>query len=165
MSLYRLLTAGKALTSLRDEPSSYQMRRKALLPKFGTGGDPFASAKAPTQPAGETRPEAKQAAHASSWPTAWLSKWLGEKPRTAGGFRPQSTRGVGKANHTPPTPVQAELSLDNVKVVRNHLHDADVDLVARGSGSTGLLLGSVAAQRAENALDRLADRIVGVERR
>ena len=43
MSLVRLLTAGKALTTLRELPSAYRMRRDALLPKFGTGGNPSAA--------------------------------------------------------------------------------------------------------------------------
>ena len=166
MSLCRLLTAGKALTTLRDAPSSYQMRPKALLPRFGKGGDPFTSAKAPTPLAGETKPATPPAACHSSWPLAWLSKWFGSQRRSSGESRPQPTRVAGKISGRLATPVQAELSLDNVKVVRNTLHEADLTLVARGgTPSTGLLFGAVAAQRAENALDRLAERIVGVDQR
>ncbi len=165
MSLGRLLSAGKALTSLRDIPSAYQVRRKAMLPKFGLGGDPFASVKEPTLPTLETKPEGKLATQVSTRSSFWPWKWLGaEKPTTtAGGSR--FMRAARKANGAVPVPVQAELSLDNVKVVRNDLRDADVDLVTRGGGSSGLLLGTVAAHRAGEALDRLADRIVGVQPR
>lgn len=166
MSLCRLLTAGKALTSLRDEPSSYQMRRKALLPKFGSSGDPFTSAKASPPPVGEIKPATPPAAHKNSWSLVGWWKRFTPKPKIGCELRPQPTRLAGKTNGRVATPVQAELSLDNVKVVRNTLHEADVTLVARGGAPpAGLLLGAVAAQRAEHALDRLAERIVGVERR
>ena len=169
MSLGRLLSAGKALTSLRDIPTAYQVRRKAMLPKFGLGGDPFASAKAPTLPTLEAKPEGKPEARPATQVSArssfWPCKWPGtEKPTTTAGG-PRLTRAARKANGSVPVPVQAELSLDNVKVVRNDLRDADVDLVTRGGGSSGLLLGAAAAHRAEEALDRLADRIVGVQPR
>ena len=68
------------------------------------------------------------------------------------------------------TPVQCELSLEKVIVIRNDLRESDVDVVTRtgvpGAGrppvASSLMLGTLAA---EKALDRLADRIVGAETR
>jgi hypothetical protein len=63
--------------------------------------------------------------------------------------------------------VQGELSLDAVKVVRNDLHGSDVDLVSSAQVvekpyhhqvASNLISG---ANAAEQALDRLAARIVG----
>jgi len=66
-------------------------------------------------------------------------------------------------------PVQTELSLDAVKVVRNDLNDTDVCVVpapragapASRPGRAGVL---ASATLAGKVLDRLADRIVGAGR-
>ena len=36
MSLLRLLTVGRSLGAVRDQPSRYKMTQQSLLPKFGT---------------------------------------------------------------------------------------------------------------------------------
>ena len=165
MSLLRLLTTGKALISLRDLPSAYQMRREALLPKFGSGGNPFVSSEraAAAEPAAASlMPEASgTTAQRSFWP--WKAKGATETHAKAAKPGEQTT---SKPKREARTPHQGELSLDSVKVVRNDLHGSDVDLVStNNSGGTkyqqvasNLLSG---ANAAEQALDRLAERIVG----
>lgn len=165
MSLLRLLTTGKALTSLRDLPSAYQMRREALLPKFGSGSNPFVSrerAAAAEPAAASLMAEAGAAtAHRSFWP--WKAK--GATETHAAAARPEAQTG-SKPKREARTPQQGELSLDAVKVVRNDLHGSDVDLVSTNNGggtkyqqvASNLLSG---ANAAEQALDRLAERIVG----
>ncbi|HOB33716.1 MAG TPA: hypothetical protein PKH32_12635, partial [Verrucomicrobiota bacterium] len=44
MSLGRLLTSGKSLIGLHGPRGRYEMRRKNLLPKFGSPSNPFNSA-------------------------------------------------------------------------------------------------------------------------
>ncbi|MDB6121927.1 MAG: hypothetical protein JWQ71_920 [Pedosphaera sp.] len=61
MSLGRFLAAGRSLVGMKDMDSRYQMRSKNLLPKFGSGRNPFCNtpkaesakavvAEAPTTP-------------------------------------------------------------------------------------------------------------------
>jgi hypothetical protein len=51
MSLVRLLAAGKSLVGLQDMESRYRMRRRNLLPKFGSSKNPFlARTEAPSLP-------------------------------------------------------------------------------------------------------------------
>ncbi len=165
MSLVRLLTCGKALTVLRDLPSAYRMRRDALLPKFGSSRDPFAPkeregiAEVPAPPPVGVASEA--AARKSIWP--WSARETDGKSVTNRKAESQTRR---HADRDAQMPVQGELSLDKVKVVRNDLHGSDVDLISRSIGAektyqqvASNLLSS--ANAAEQALDRLAARIVG----
>lgn len=168
MSLGRLLKSGKSLVGCKESESHYRMRRKNLLPKFGSQKNPFATRTGspsdnPENPAVEqmepaahemsaeeivaanmketrrlpfvdsTAKEARQPQAPAkqaprrrrAWarrlnPFAWLSK------------RRSATRLAGSKSAHPP--IQGELSLDNVKVVRNDLSDADVEIVpARNS--------------------------------
>lgn len=162
MILGRLLSTGKALMALRDMPSSYRMRREALLPKFGTDANPFNPEAKTEQPA--------TVAIQSGGPVQkttgtrgllWPWKWPRSGRSAPAEVRPTvaSKAGVLKSARNA---VQCELSLDNVKVVRNDLCDRDGDSQVRIEGAavrrpvvSGLTKG------AENALDRLAARIVG----
>jgi len=167
MSLARLLTAAKALTKFSESPTAYRMRRAALLPKFGGVNDPFASeteadaANVPTQVS--AAPVASGRVRRMLWP--W--KLRSGKQEVHGDAKLALLPKAGPTRAAP-TPVQGELTLDNVRVVRNDLRDSDVDIVARTGGTqpgrpavaTNLMLGALAA---EKALDRLADRIVGAE--
>lgn len=64
MSLLRLLTAGKSLVGIRDNPSRYVTRR-GMLPKFGSKRNPFRATAMPdsrntsdsSQPAQELKPQ------------------------------------------------------------------------------------------------------------
>ena len=193
MSLGRLLTAGRSLIGLQDPTTSYRMRSRYLLPKFGSGRNPFTTSTkaevvaampetaAPEQPvrkkAGsyrlsptelaaaslkETRrlPEPEPAtatapavapapalavapaAVSASRPSpgsalrhrlgAWVRRWNPLTWRRRGSVsRPAAVRSHLR------TPVQGELSLDNVRVVRNDLSDADVEIVAAKRAAKG----------------------------
>ena len=134
MSLARLLTAGKALTNLRDAPTPYRVRHDALLPKFGTGGNPFASAAETAGTAALPEPVVVPTKGASVGRSIWPWKWRGAKKEAATGVRQAPPTRLGPAPDVRP-PLQGELSLANVKVVRNDLHESDVDLVFRPSGA------------------------------
>jgi len=169
MSLARLLTAAKALTTFDESPTAYRVRRAALLPKFGLASDPFASGqkvetvRTPEQAA--VAPVAGGSPRGSIWP--WKRQSRKQKPPSDA--RPPLPLNAGPGR-TVRTPVQCELSLEKVKVIRNDLRESDVAVVARAGGTeagrssvaSNLKLGAMAA---EKALDRLADRIVGAETR
>ena len=158
MSLGKLLTTGKSLVGLHDTNARYQLR-KGALPKFESSKNPFASRPQtePSAPNahGESplpnltaevaaanlkeTPPVVNAPSATPAPVAepvavvkapgvvdgWLKKlnpmvwWGNRKPAET---KPAAPR-FGKA------PVQGELSLDNIKVMRNDLSEADVELV------------------------------------
>jgi hypothetical protein len=169
MSLVRLLKSGKCLTDLKNSTSVYRMRRASLLPKFGSDKNPFTPTApaqliqidapieterrdTPAADAGKSqqgrpisvaapssgRPEdAARPALSGRRPgriRRWSRKlnplnwWTGRKP-----VRNPAIPDFAKG------PVQGELSLDNIRVVRNDLCDADVDIVpakpSRGSVS------------------------------
>jgi hypothetical protein len=167
MSFVRLLTSGKALTTLRDLPSAYRLRRDGWLPKFGVGRDPFAS-KEPTRVAeapavSPAVAEGETKARKSIWP--WRGRETSDRNTSSLRLASIVLRPGSKEARMP---VQSELSLDAVKVIRNDLHGSDVDLVSTAKSpenayqqvASNLLSG---ANAAEQALDRLAARIVGTD--
>ena len=174
MILAKLLTAGKALTALRDAPTSYRMRPQVRLPKFGSGGNPFAAADkrtgdvaareiAPVAPATSSQ---GASARSSVWP--WKIWQAAKHPASA--TTGQAERSGARVEKVSAPPQQGELSLEKVKVVCNDLHESDVELVlrspeakpARPTVAAGLW---PRAAVAEKALDRLAARILGAEPR
>jgi hypothetical protein len=173
MSLMRLLTTGKTLVDLKNSSGRYHMPGKNLLPKFGSGKNPFAT-PAKTQPApvaAETTPRIEPSNPKSAVapmketkrlpvlpakmketkrlpfvaarngvqqqnikPTIWqkilggagavISKlnqlaWRSDRNPTVKSAVPRFAKPV----------VQGELSLENIKVVRNDLSDADMEIV------------------------------------
>ena len=167
MSLARLLTAAKALTRFNESPTAYRVRRAALLPKFGAASDPFASEKKADAATVPAQLAAAPVVGGSARRTFWPWRLRSGKQEVSDDAKPALLPRAGPTRAAR-TPVQGELTLDNVRVVRNDLRDADVDIVARTGGTqpgrpavaTNLMLGALAA---EKALDRLADRIVGAE--
>jgi hypothetical protein len=152
MSIVRLLAAGKSLVGAQNASSRYRMDKRARLPKFGSTKNPFASeqrrpavtepaaseAASPRQaaPAPESVARAKEPAASPTPPaTARLRqavRWLRELcveanpiPRLAGPVRSANTALPSFTG----APIQSELSLDEVKVVRNDLSDADLEIV------------------------------------
>jgi hypothetical protein len=152
MSLGKLLTTGKSLVGLSDG-SRYKVR-KGALPKFNSKKNPFAAKVATQQmltpmeqaaaklketkrlPAVEAQPVSATAQPAAAKselvtkilgmlrpalaklnPLAWLPKRKPAEPKSA---IPRFDK---------PGVVQGELSLDNIKVIRNDLSDADVEVV------------------------------------
>lgn len=165
MSLVRLLAAGKSLVGLQDMESRYRMRRRNLLPKFGSSKNPFlARTEAPSLPlpASGATTAALNAAEMTSaevaatalkkttplpvvsppdrgaekifkrGPTmgllARLSPWARKLNPFARRSNPRQIAKTPARGSTLPS-VQGELSLDRIKVVRNDLNDADVEIV------------------------------------
>ena len=129
MNLGKLLFAGKSVVS-GSETVSYRQNKQVALPKFISPKNPFAPAKAPaeTAPVPSKKETAPALASAQKLPpisgaskslTAWTTK-----------LNPASLwTGAAPAEHKSLPAVQAELSLDTVKVVHNDLSDADVEVV------------------------------------
>ena len=167
MSLGRLLTAGKSLTTLRNTPTAYRVNERALLPKFGAAENPFAaewqqdltSSSAGTQAVSAAQAEGSQksaqrermaSAESGAKPgvrstpatgalaSIWPWKWLRRvKPPSSLARRKPANALMAAVGSK--RPVQGELSLDKVKVVCNDLSGSDFVVVPAGqSGNTGL---------------------------
>src|SRR5260370_38120811 len=68
MSLVRLLTTGKSLVGMQDNLSRYRLTKQRLLPKFGSGKNPFAPPEKtePAKPAPVEAPPAMAEAGVSA---------------------------------------------------------------------------------------------------
>lgn len=178
MSMGRLLAAGRSLMGSQNPPNRYQMDRRVRLPRFGSTKIPFA-ADSRTAAALEITPpqpnmSASQPAIATPEPTSKpmplppappvstrlrlavrrLQEWCVEAnpiPRLA---RPARSAFTPAARVTS-APIQSELSLEEVKVVRNDLSDADVEIVPARPARRA----DVAPLPEENAWSRLTTRI------
>lgn len=142
---------GNSVQASKDHPSRYKMTRRALLPKFG------AEKNSPPGRAGTEQPTSQ----AMKTETADLAAPAPKKtwaPRPAG-FPParwvfQRHPFVPRAVTAAIRPaVQSELSLDAVKVVRNDLSDADLELVPLGQATSPF------APPAPRAITRMWDRL------
>ncbi len=164
MSLLKLLTTGKSLVGLKDAESRYRMTNQRLLPKFGSGKNPFREADASAVMAKEATPTVVEKIPAAasvapavaaslstpaprapiSSPGAGLLRMGASKARDLaltvqnrwvsqlGSVLSRPARKPMKPAVVPlgPTvPVQGELSLDRIKVMRNDLSDADLEVV------------------------------------
>jgi len=157
MKLGTLLAAGKSLALRRRGESPYRANKQFYLPKFGSPKNPFASANQPggaippdeTAAAPVKTPITVVAAKTQKLPTfspapravnnrsATVEKPAGPVPKPRHSLRWMNRLNpfasdsaflaarTGNAN----APVQAELSLDAVKVLRNDLSDVDVEVV------------------------------------
>lgn len=167
MSLVRLLTAGKCLVGFNDSASRYCMRRKNLLPRFGSPKNPFIARPEAANPASTSAAPEAQPKGPQMTPAELAAAGLKETKRlpviTSNGEAKKLLRSglaasvlqsisqlagrlnplLWRSNHPPSaravlpafnrSPVQGELYLDNIKVVRNDLNDADVEIVPAGS--------------------------------
>jgi hypothetical protein len=189
MSLGRLLAAGKSLVGGRDGAGRYQVNKHLALPKFISPRNPFAPAeKSEASPAGDessvkTRGEKKAVVATAKVDTdaagkkhfqvsagARVARWISEcgqkiNPllRLAKGPRPVKS----VMPHFAKTPVQSELSLDKVQVVRNDLSDADFEVVQAKtpiavSPGTAALISQDKFEPAGGTWNRLTTRIFGV---
>jgi hypothetical protein len=140
MSLAKLLSAGKSLVGgSRDDSSRYRMGNPGLLPKFGSGNKVL-------QEESGMRPGALAEGESTKRFESNQDKTSGEpnpKPERATQTQHQSwlrriTAGLSRIRVKPKqkdiprfakNPVQAELSLDRVRVVRNDLSDSDLEIV------------------------------------
>ena len=130
----QLLTVGNSIHESKDHPHRYKMTQRNLLPKFGM------EKNAPPQPAtteerikknmkiemAEMAPLAPVKTSAPGPAVFPLGRWTFKR-------NPFASRAVTVA--VQPV-VQSELSLDAVKVVRNDLSDADLELVPLMRGAS-----------------------------
>ncbi len=156
MSLLRLLTTGRSLVGIRDSETRYRVTRQRLLPRFGPAKNPF-GAKANKNLAepdkGATGGEAtllrreKPSSGSRSLVPAVLvgsqhrqftgmlrSRAAALRNAWAGRLGALLSRSRGKAvavamSRSTRLPIQGELSLDHIKVVRNDLSDADLEVI------------------------------------
>jgi len=184
MSLGKLLTTGKSLVGLSNSNSRYQLQ-KGALPKFESARNPFAKGGAelperepqlpkltPAEAAAanlkKTQPlpalaEPAVVASSQSKPAeppkvappidGWLKKinplvWFGKNKPT----EPKSAVPRFGKSHTP---VQGELSLDNIKVMRNDLSETDMEIVTAKSRPAKIAAAPTQASAAAMAIPDL----------
>lgn len=149
MGLMQLLTVGRSLGRISDEPSRYKMTQQSLLPKFGSVNAPENRARGVSETTNPvvTRANAAEANVCSaaaindrkqmnavqpelerkSAPNAAVPKPAFPRGRWTFFRSPFSRKPKPEALSA--VPVQSELSLDAVKPVRNDLCDSDLELV------------------------------------
>jgi hypothetical protein len=125
MSLLRLLNIGSSLARMRDAGRYHAAKNPFVLPKFGAEHKPEGQAAqaAPAEPAAKPAKPAKMEPAAESATHTGGSRWW----KKANPFSPATAR-----------PVQAELTLDKVQVMRNDLMDTDIEIVAKTPPGTTL---------------------------
>jgi len=157
MKLGTLLAAGKSLALRRRGENPYRANKQFYLPKFGSPKNPFASANLPgeaispeeaaaapvktpitvvvakTQKLPTFSPAPRAANHR---PTPAKKPALpNQKPRRSSGWMSRlnpfasGSPFTGAKGGNAKIAVQAELSLDAVKVLRNDLSDVDIEVV------------------------------------
>jgi len=159
MSLGQLLATGKSVTGVRDEESRYRLEKHSSLPKFLSTRNQLAPSK--TFVDGEAR--AKRTTPASAKPAAAANlkatqripaptisrqatrpakrgfgdrlramvEWARVKCRRPLALRRTEADGLARTSPA----VQAELSLDKVKVVRNDFSEAEGAGAGQGTGA------------------------------
>jgi len=156
MSLATLLAAGKSLVGVKNDDSPYRLTQEAYLPKFTldtgtrrtvatTRGETFAgglgatesseaTARTPQEPIANGAKEA-EIAKSKEIPERRASGAAAPGARSGWLWKVAAIFGRPKSKTPPRLPlmtrrqVQCELSLEDVKVVRNDLRDADVAIV------------------------------------
>jgi hypothetical protein len=124
MSLMRLLTMGRSLNEVKTV-GRYHVPREVGLPQFSFGKPAVKFSSAPA-----TTP-VTEAVKAKSVTIENSQAGVAEnavKPPAAGGWMKRSNPFAAAAV---PAVVQAELTLDQVKVARNDLSEADFEIVPR----------------------------------
>jgi hypothetical protein len=146
MSLMRLLAAGRSIMGIKKARGPFRMSQENLLPKFAAPGPKAASVLG-------KRPEASASAGSPAESAGPAESVAGVEPDGAGQSGSASSksgsrnllvrlvlqlarrgRGQTRAAPLPPgrRPVQTELSLDTIKVVRNDLKDCDFEVIPAG---------------------------------
>jgi hypothetical protein len=144
MSLNKLLSVGRSFAGIRDEKSPFEMRKECLLPIFepsprlaskaepASDGGPVQSdwLKHESREASKIGPAAEPATAAAPAGTV-RPKSPGQRSLwsilTFGIFDRKPAPGVSLSSAL----IQPELSLDRVRVMRNDLHDSDLELVLK----------------------------------
>lgn len=151
MSLGRLLAAGKSLVGGQEAVSRYRMREHFRLPKFVSPTNPFLS-EATSKPSeanarvaavagpGPIPPNPSPTSEVAPKPTrrvAGLGRAVRKLTDWTGWANPFSRRNQragpvrSAVSSVRDAAVQGELRLDAVRVVRNDLSDADLEVVAK----------------------------------
>ena len=185
MSLGKLLKAGKGLMG-GPYGTRYQMHKHVRLPKFGSARNPFAPETRGDKPSASTDATPPEITSPGDSPAVPLSpslksaaplavvgkavrrlgaKWGSVNPFTRLTKRTGPARSATFRPGIAP-PVQAELSLEKVQVVRNDLTDADVEIVpavppAATEESPPLLAAMGKNEPAGNTWSRLSTRFFG----
>ena len=146
MSLGRLLSSGKTLIGAYGETHRFRVNKRVALPKFVSPNNPFASgaqqecAEARTTTAAMPTKAKVRATNAPAPPAALRKlspvrafKWVGELGAKLNPLAMLRRRGglVANAQAGVTAPIQRELSLDTVRVLRNDLSDCDLELVPK----------------------------------
>lgn len=180
MRLLRLLTTGKSLVNLRNADSPYRLTTQRLLPQFGPTRNPFADTQGETKSAVTSVPQVT--AHTGTVPLGagirrvrsvvqalWLKTsalWSGGKAKLSGltaRSRPAAFKPV--IPHFSKPPMQGELSLDRVKVIRNDLSEADLEVVPARPKKTPDMLAAAPEGGKESALRWMAPQVVHAGKR
>lgn len=120
----QLLTVGRSLSEARDEPHRYKLRTNEW-PTFGSGGSVVGRSGARTPGRRGVSAETKMKTEAAE-------KNAGTKQAYPRGRWTVSVNPFrGRAPGPQPATVQGELSLENVRPVRNDLSDADLELIPK----------------------------------
>jgi len=136
MKLGKLLAAGKGLVSGRGT-MAYRESKQAYLPKFAPLKNPFtapAQSESPKAPL-ETPVAPMEKTPAPLWAKTQKLPAISSSPKSLATWTTKLNpmtmlRGSQEEAKTFSRPtVQAELSLDSVKVVHNDLTDADVEII------------------------------------
>jgi hypothetical protein len=127
MKLGKLLAAGKSIMNAHAG-ISYRASKQIYLPKFGPAKNPFKSEAETAKPAAEIAAPAKKEFAVKTQKLPTVSTPREAKTNWTNKLNPISIFRAAPAGNARPV-VQAELSLDSVKVVHNDLSDVDVEVV------------------------------------
>ncbi len=123
MSLKTLLAMGDSFFATSDEPSPYEIRKSCRLPDFSSNL-PEAAAPVPQEPAPQKEIDFEER-HEGRVKIAPERRLIESQPEERRRLLDRKNRNGGR-NLT-----QSELRLDQVRVVRNDLSDADLELAPR----------------------------------
>jgi hypothetical protein len=183
MSFGKLLAAGKSFAGGQDA-FRYRANPRAVLPKFISPKNPFVQSPnkdasertvTPEVPAKSLPNQAADAGARAASPSrlsaaatrasvcksalarCWSCIRLLNPAKLFNLFKRRAARSKPAIPHFGKPPMQAEFSLDRVRVVRNDLTDADLEVVEAGGRAV------MKRPQQEGALGRLAARVFGGE--
>lgn len=173
MSLGKLLATGRSLVGSHSEAHRFRESRRAALPKFNMTKNPFASGaqheRAEARPTAAFPTEATARATNAPAPPAALRKlsparaiqWVGDISQKLNplALLKRAPKPASNAAAWVSGPVQRELSLDTVRVLRNDLSDTDETTRLKPTPKNSGMLAMTA--KAEVAMDRLSSKFFG----
>jgi hypothetical protein len=115
MSLMQLLTVTRSIKTVKNQPSPYRMKQEHLLPKFSPAKEGEEEASAGEASAAPVEGQTPAPVVTAQTPKiGFFSRWLRFGKRSRGRARPRGDR----------MPVQTELLLEAVRVVRNDFSES-----------------------------------------